>query len=411
MRGRRGSYKSVLRRSRPGVIGHAWPKNSRQSRGDRLAGTVPRVSPITSSSSEFHTLDFQSATPLSPRASQLLEQIFAEGWLEPAKIHHASGKLRNLIEESKESLASGLGVAKGELEFVGELGFGFWAAIAGALKDFRGDFIYSSVDRQIVHAFAREQAAKGLSIAELPVSVSGRVDFQAVADRTGATVFWQATNRETGIEQLDFDKSEVRTLIADMTASFLPNRLPKGWDIAIWDPRNFSGPEGLGIIAIRDGARWSAPIPEMGPRRLFGSFSKPLLILSAVALEEHLANLESNRVALMRNNSLIREYLARWLPDIKIVGQINSGDPRYIALVIDGVVAEELLRNLEVRGVLVDAGSACSAGALSPSHVLTAMGYGVDGQIRLTLKADQGEHEAQELVQILKDEIESIRSR
>lgn len=350
-------------------------------------------------------LDFQSATPLSPRASELLERVFAKGWLDPTKIHRSSGELRNLIEESKESLASGLGVAKDELEFVGELGFGFWVAIAGVLKSAQRRIVYSAIDRQIVHAFAREQIASGKQAIELAVSPYGRVDYNDAFASPDTALFWQATNRETGIEQLDIAKSNQGTLIADMTAALEPRRLPRDWDVAIWDPRNFAGPEGIAIIAIKDGAKWSSPIPSMGPRRLFGSFSKPLLILSAIALEDHLANLESSQKILQRNNSLLRELLKSEIPEVTAIGETNQGDPRFIALVIKGVISEELLRKLEAREILVDAGSACSAGALSPSHVLTAMGYGIDGHIRLTLKGTQKEDDVRELVRVLKDEV------
>lgn len=368
------------------------------------------MSPITGTSPEFQILDFQSALPLSARARQFLEQVFAEGWHDPAKIHQASGKLRNLVEESKESLANGLGVSKNELEFLGELGFGFWCAIAGALKDSQNPFIYSAIDRQIVHAFAREQQAKGLPVSEISVDRLGKVDYQCATGREAATIFWQATNRETGIEQLDFQKPSSATLLADMTAAIEPGRLPKDWDLAIWDPRSFAGPEGLAIIAIREGAKWSSPIPPMGPKRLFGSFSKPLLILSAIALEDHLANLEISREIFKRNNSLLRKLLVDEIPELTVVGEFGKGDPRFLALVINGVIGEELLRNLERNGVLVDAGSACSAGALSPSHVLSAMGYGIDGHIRLTLKNNQSESDIQELARTLKEEIARAKS-
>lgn len=373
------------------------------------------MSPITGTSTDFQNpegriLDFQSATPLSPRASQLLEKVFAEGWLDPTKIHRASAELRNLVEESKESLASGLGVRKDELEFVGELGFGFWSAIAGALKDLETSFVYSAIDRQIVHAFAREQVARGLPVIELAASPLGEVNYSQAFDKPGSTVFWQSTNRETGIEQLEIRKSNNGSLIADMTASLEPKKLPSDWDIAIWDPRSFAGPEGLAVIAIRDGARWSSPIPAIGPKRLFGSFSKPLLLLSAIALEEHLENLETNKRVLKDNNALLREILSREIPEITVVGSANQGDPRFVALVIAGVIGEELLRNLEAKGVLIDAGSACSAGALSPSHVLSAMGYGIDGHIRLTLKGNQSESDLRELVRVLKEEIARTKS-
>jgi cysteine desulfurase len=65
---------------------------------------------------------------------------------------------------------------------------------------------------------------------------------------------------------------------------------------------------------------------------------------------------------------------------------------------------------MEKSQILIDAGSACSAAALSPSHVLSAMGFGEDGQLRITLKADHDEVAIEKLVEALATEIARLRS-
>ena len=394
---------------------YARGKDSRRSHTSRDGGSVPRVSPITASGGTSKLLDFQSTRPLADRAKATLERAFASGWLEPQKLHQGSADLRNLLHEARESIAANLQVPVESLEFVGELGFGYWAAVAGSLRDFSGTFIYGETDRQVIHAFARERAESGGRSKLAKVDASGEISYRsAIADQNPNdpyVLFWQATNRETGVEQRDPDlKIPANSLlIADMTASFQLDRMPKDWGVSLWDPRSFGGPEGIAILSIRPGSIWRSPIPPIDKRRLFGSYSKPLLLLTAVALEEWVKSTDHDLRKLSRLHTELRGRIGSEIKDVEIVGDFAHQDPRQLALAIEGVAAEEILRQLEKRGILIDAGSACAAGALSPSHVLQAMGFGDTGHIRITIKPDHSIDNLEELVKALKEEIERFR--
>jgi cysteine desulfurase len=185
--------------------------------------------------------------------------------------------------------------------------------------------------------------------------------------------------------------------------------------VALWDSRSFGGPEGLAILAIRPDSIWQSPIPPIDQRRLFGSYSKPLLLLTAIALDERVKTAEQEFQYLQELRRKLKEMISHRITGVKIVGDSenqNSGqqDPRQLALVADGVAAEEILRQLEVNGALIDAGSACGAGALSPSHVLEAMGFGETGHLRVTLRATHTVRDLERLVELLAREIELFRS-
>ncbi|HAG54691.1 MAG TPA: hypothetical protein DCL05_05540, partial [Actinobacteria bacterium] len=117
--------------------------------------------------------DFQSELPLEPMARQHLLELFDSAWFDPAKIHRNSAQLRNLINEAKESISSHLGIASSELEVVGELGFGFQSALSGLLTQRKSKFIYSAIDRQVIHAFARQHQERGGEILEQSVDSNG----------------------------------------------------------------------------------------------------------------------------------------------------------------------------------------------------------------------------------------------
>ena len=345
-----------------------------------------------------------------------LPKAFGDAFLEPQKLHHRSGQLRQLLHEARESIAANLKVPAENLEFVGELGFAYWAAISGALKNFSGTFIHGVTDRQVVHAFGREFALAGNRTITLPTDRSGHLPYESalresISAKQSAVIFWQAANRETGVIQKEIGLSLPKDSmsIADMSAAISPSQRPNEYGVSLWDPRSFGGPEGLAILAINPQSNWRSPIPPIDKRRLFGAYSKPLLLLTAIALEEHCKNEERTLAHLRELNSALRAEIMAELIDVEIVGDSSGTNPRSLAIVAKGVVAEEILRGLEKREILIDAGSACGAGALSPSHVLEAMGFGDSGHLRITLRASHSLADLNQLVSGLKEEIESFR--
>jgi cysteine desulfurase len=381
------------------------------------------VSPITAhgaSTSSPHSnapLDFQSTDGLSQSTKDALAKAFESASLEPQKIHHRSAQLRQLLHEARESIAANLKVPVENLEFVGELGFAYWAAISGALKNFSGSFIHGITDRQVVHAFGREFAQTGNRTLTLTTDKSGNLPYESALEESFSrkqpvVVCWQAANRETGVVQKEIGISLPKNsmLVADMTAAVSLSQHPSEYCVALWDPRIFGAPEGLAILAINPESNWRSPIPQIDKRRLFGAFSKPLLLLTAIALEEWRKNEERNLAHLRELNSALRAQIKNEIEDVEIVGDPANANPRSLAIVARGVVAEEILRAMEKREILIDAGSACGAGALSPSHVLEAMGFGDSGHLRITIRASHSIVDLNQLVSGLKEEIERFRA-
>lgn len=356
------------------------------------------MSPITSR-------DFRSEIQQSARSQEAFIAALEISGLDPRKIHHDSARLRNALAQARESIASDLRVSAQNLEFIGELGFGFWLALAGLLKQSSEPFFYSTIDRQIIHAFAREQ--DGRKVIELPISTAGNTIYETEKISRGAVVTWQASNRETGIEQPNLDNSEIE-LFADMTAVFDQSKLPPNWSVALWDPRNFAGPDGIAIVAISEKANWNPPIPNIDNRRTFGSHSRAAVIATSIALRDWQATLTTSGERLRNLNQLTRKLLRERINNISIAGS-ETIDPRRIALVIEGVISEEILRQLERATFLIDAGSACSASALSPSHVFKALGLGENGQIRLTFHEGHQESDIRDLVGVLERTVSELR--
>ena len=243
----------------------------------------------------------------------------------------------------------------------------------------------------------------------IPLSREGTLDFSAVELTTDSVLSFQLANGETGAinkvpEQLPKD-----LLIAiDATASGNREPLPEKWSSAVFDSRAWEGPAGLAVVAIADSANWKNPLPHISAvRRTYGTFSLPLLIASAVALE----NFKPDDKNIRKMSAKIRSEISREIPGSRIAGDLENSMPHLTSLVIPGCNGEEILRGLSARGLSVDSGSACTAMNLQPSHVLAAMGLPTDGNIRITLHAETTAEEVELLINALVDEVRSQQQR
>lgn len=216
-------------------------------------------------------------------------------------------------------------------------------------------------------------------------------------------------NGETGAinkvpEQLPHDLF----IAIDATASGTREPLPEKWSSAVFDSRAWEGPAGLAVVAIADSANWKNPLPHISAvRRTYGTFSLPLLIASAVALE----NFKPDDKNIRNMSAKIRSEISREIPGSKIAGDLENSMAHLSSLVIPGCNGEEILRGLSARGLSVDSGSACTAMNLQPSHVLAAMGLPTDGNIRITLHAETTAEEVELLINALVDEVRSQQQR
>ena len=146
------------------------------------------------------------------------------------------------------------------------------------------------------------------------------------------------------------------------------------------DSYSWGGPAGLGFLVLNTPEKYTYPIPHIAPINVPGSYSLPLLIGAATALDQYI-NSSVNRDSL-------RNYVNTSLQNIEGIIVIDSNlekSPHKISFLVKDQSADELLHQLNARGIHCDAGSACSPSLLSPSHVLESMGYQTEGHIRLTL--------------------------
>lgn len=347
------------------------------------------------------TGNFQSETALNSLAAQALSAALESGWADPKKIGQVSSKAANLRNSAIESLATNLGVKPDQIEITGEVGLGYFLALGGLLSKDRKLF-YGAGDRSGLIATSRSH----LGSAEIiPLSPIGQMDFSKIEIVKNSVLSFQLANGETGsLNHLPTNLPEDLLIAVDATASGNRAPLPPKWSSAVFDSRTWEGPSGLAIVAISDGANWKNPLPHISAvRRTYGTFSLPLLIASAVALE----NFAPDDQNIKSLTTKLRSEVLREIPSAIIAGDLNQALPHLTSFVFPGCNGEELLRSLGMRGLAVDSGSACTAMNLQPSHVLAAMGIETDGNIRVTLHAETTADEVDLLITALVDEVQS----
>ncbi|MCW2693741.1 MAG: aminotransferase class [Mycobacterium sp.] len=348
-------------------------------------------------------LDHAAATPLHPAAREALLACLDDGWADPERRDPRSRHARALLDGAREAVAGTLGVGFAEVSFAGSATQATQLALLGTLRARHREgrrLVASAVEHSAVLHVGQRLVADGGDTVVVPVDGDGVVAPDAfLAACTPGTVAaaLQAANGEVGSRQ---PLAAVGPALAERgvalhvdAAALLPGELP---DVAAWQPSTLTldaagwgGPAGVGVLVVRPGTRWQAPLPPDGREggRVPGRSFLPAVVAAAAAL---LVTAPGQAALARRHAELtgrLRAELPRLVPDLVLHGPADPAArvPSLLSFSLLYVDAEALLLRLAARGVVVGSGSACVADSLEPSHVLSAMGTLTGGNLRLSL--------------------------
>jgi cysteine desulfurase len=343
-------------------------------------------------------LDWNAGAPLRPEArAAMLAALDAVG--NPSSPHTEGRRTRALVEDAREEVAALVGAKPAEVVFTSGATEANNAVIAGGWQT----ILLSPIEHDSVLTPARSLARdRGARVLELAVSRSGTLDManmEAVAARSsGALMSLQLANNETGIVQpVAAAAAAARShgLLVHTDAVQAPGRIgvnlrDLGVDYLSLSAHKLGGPKGVGALVIRDGSALPAFIAGGGQerRRRAGTENVPAIAgfgAAARAARRYVA--EMDRVRVLRDR--IEIEVRAITPSVVVIGANAERLPNTTSIALPGASAETLVIALDLAGVAVSAGAACSSGKVGASHVLEAMGL-APGLARSAIRVSLG---------------------
>ncbi len=364
-------------------------------------------------------LDWASTAPLHPAAAEVLREVVAAlsapdepgGWADPLRLYGSARRARAAADAAREQVAALIGARPDEVRFPPSGTLAVQAALLGALEArsrYGRRLVHSAVEHSAVLAVAA--TAEGVAV---PVDATGRVVGFDVAGAAVASL--QHANHEVGTIQ------PVEDAYAACAAAGVPLHVdasqtigridpPDGWDLLTATAHLWGGPPGVGVLAVRTGVRWQRPGPE--DERGWGFGNVPSVLAAAAALQ---AAEDERRAEAPRLSALVervRREVPALVPDVDLVGDPDPAGrvPHLTTFSCLYVPGEQLLAALDREGVAVSSGSSCTSSAVTPSHVLVAMGALTHGNIRVSFGRTSTDADVDRLLAVLPGAVEALRS-
>jgi cysteine desulfurase len=345
-------------------------------------------------------LDHAATTPLRPEALEAMLPFLTERFGNPSGAHAMAREARKALDEARDDVAACLGARPGEVVFTGGGTEADNLAVAGPDSVRGGRVVCTAIEH---HAVLHACGALGATV--VPVGADGVVDVTAVADALSADVSMVSVmlaNNEVGTVQplaavaaVVRERAPQAVVHTDAVQAFAwldVATLGRAADLVAVSAHKFGGPKGVGALVVREGVDL-APILHGGGQerdRRSGTHNVAGIVGMAAAMRSTVTAREATvaRVRALRDR-LVDGLLAA-IPGAAETGDRAAKIAGNCHLSFADVESEALLVLLDGMGVCASAGSACTSGAIEPSHVLVAMGvpkHRALGSLRLSLGA------------------------
>jgi cysteine desulfurase len=331
-------------------------------------------------------LDNNATTPVLPEVLDAMRPYFGERFGNASSIHHHGQETRAAVEQAREAVAQLLGARASEIVFTSGGTEADNLAVFGMAR--AGDHVISStIEHHAVLNACRHLEKLGCEVTYVPVDGRGLVDpadvKRALRPNTKLISIMYANN-ETGVVQ---PLAEIGRIAAEADVYFhtdavqaaakIPVRVDDiGCDLLTVSGHKLHGPQGVGALYVRKGTALEAQM--YGGRhersRRAGTENVPGIVGLGRAAELGGAGFERGDE---QKIAALRDRLERELTGIESSAVNGGGSPRApntSNICFDGIDGEALVIALDLKGLAVSTGAACSSGAIEPSHVLLAMG-------------------------------------
>lgn len=325
----------------------------------------------------------------------------------PSSIHRNGQRAKAAIEEAREQVRSLVGARPKDLVIFTSGASEANNTVISSATASAAHIVSSAIEHPCILEPLKLAASRGVTVSLVSPDQNGEIAVKSVVAEvrsSTALVSIMAANNETGIV------NDIKS-IADATRTALPGALihtdaaqmigkmslsfeDLGIDFATISGHKFGALTGVGALIIRAGSPVS-PLILGGPQesKLRGGTENVLGIISlGVAASDIVGSLSARESAMAQVRDTFERELLVALPDCVINGALVKRLPNTSSVWLPGIRAEDLLVALDLEGILISSGAACSSGKPEPSHVLSQMGQPearVRSTVRVSFRADQ----------------------
>ena len=369
--------------------------------------------------------DHNATTPLAPGVLEIVVSSLSQTYGNASSIHHFGQAAKQRLEAARRQVAALIHANPAELVFTGGGTESDNLAVLGAVRAASGPnkhVVTSAIEHPAVLAACGQLEREGVAVTRLPVGASGVVDpddlWRALRPETVLVSIMHANN-ETGTIQPIAEIANQLSVPFHVDGVQALGKIPLdvkalGVDLYSMSAHKLYAPKGVGALYIRKGTRL-APVSFGGHHerdRRPGTENVPGIAGFGAAAElaaGHMAA-ESELLATLRDR--LESAVLEGIQGTGVNGGPSGRTPNTTNIHFDGIDGEALVIALDLRGFAVSTGSACSSGAVTPSHVLTAMGISAErarSSIRFSLGHSNTVEQVDAIVDALQASVKHLR--
>ena len=370
-------------------------------------------------------LDHAATTYTDKRVLEQMLPCFSDIFGNPSSVHGYGREAEKAVIAARKQTAAAIGASAEEIIFTsGGTESDNWALRGIAEKQGKGHIITSCVEHHAVLDTARYLEKQGFNVTYLPVDGTGMVDpdnvRKAIRNDT-MLISVMFANSETGtimpireIGQIAREHGVLFHTDAVQAAGHLPINVEEmGIDMLSMSAHKFYGPKGVGAMFIRRGTPigklMHGGAQERGMRA--STLNVPGIVGLGAAIEIAVEELDSNAKHEAALSKRLKDSLMA-LPGTRFNGHETQRLPGHVNLSFAYIEAEALLTHLDLEGIAVSTGSACSSGSTKPSYVLLGMGLSTveaRGALRFTIGRENTEADMDTTIEITKNAAQRLQ--
>ncbi|MDQ0218195.1 cysteine desulfurase [Peribacillus cavernae] len=334
-------------------------------------------------------LDHAATSPMHPLVIEKMMDVMQQNFGNPSSIHSFGREARHILDEAREVIASSINATRNEIIFTSggtEADNTALIGIANAYQDRGKHIITTQVEHHAILHTAEFLEKSGFEVTYLPVNEQGVISLEDLKDALREDTILVSIifgNNETGAIQ---PIREISSILLGHQSFFHTDAVQAyglvnldvkelGIDLLSVSAHKINGPKGIGFLYIKEGIKHQPHLHggEQERKRRAGTESVPAIAGFAEAVKIAQGSMGEKAELFRGFKRLLLALFEAGNINFEVNGLPDSSLPHVINISFPGTNVEAMLVNMDLAGVSVSSGSACTAGSIDPSHVLVAM--------------------------------------